>query len=342
MTKEEKAQIKQQKKIERLNKPHPLKYKKAGIILTRAEVAKIKADKKVLRAKMKEAGLKGKKDRQILEASSGAYFDQRKSTKALAVLVKGRVLLAIFLILLAVLSVMFALSEISKMRGHFSVNLTDDLFKEGFSIGESVKDGQIVNPTSYLAGEVVEDTPCTSIAWIDKNVHEVDGSHNGQNYFAHTFYIQNAGDSEASYAYEVLINSQSMNVANAAWVMLFVDGEMEFYAKATSDGDNQTLPSRDDNTIGFQNPPFMSIAKSKSEQFELIANENSTKEYYRLVAKPFQTDEIVTSGKREGMQVGEIHKYTVVLWLEGDDPDCTDDLIGGHIGLEFNFKLLQD
>jgi hypothetical protein len=41
----------------------------------------------------------------------------------------------------------------------------------------------------------------------------------------------------------------------------------------------------------------------------------------------------------EGLAPGEVTKYTVVMWLEGDDPDCTDALIGGHLGLEMQFSL---
>ena len=32
----------------------------------------------------------------------------------------------------------------------------------------------------------------------------------------------------------------------------------------------------------------------------------------------------------------------MVIWLEGDDPDCTDELIGGHLGLEMDFQLVED
>jgi hypothetical protein len=27
------------------------------------------------------------------------------------------------------------------------------------------------------------------------------------------------------------------------------------------------------------------------------------------------------------------------MWLEGDDPACNDDAIGGHLGVEMNFTL---
>ena len=27
----------------------------------------------------------------------------------------------------------------------------------------------------------------------------------------------------------------------------------------------------------------------------------------------------------------DLDRYTIVVWLEGDDPDCTDPLIGGEL-----------
>ena len=34
-------------------------------------------------------------------------------------------------------------------------------------------------------------------------------------------------------------------------------------------------------------------------------------------------------------------KYTVVIWLEGNDPDCVDDIIGGTIKFGMNFKIIE-
>ena len=28
---------------------------------------------------------------------------------------------------------------------------------------------------------------------------------------------------------------------------------------------------------------------------------------------------------------GQIDKFTVVIWVEGDDPECLDDIIGGEM-----------
>lgn len=33
---------------------------------------------------------------------------------------------------------------------------------------------------------------------------------------------------------------------------------------------------------------------------------------------------------------GDIDRYTIVVWLEGDDPECVDGLIGGEIKMHMN------
>lgn len=36
-------------------------------------------------------------------------------------------------------------------------------------------------------------------------------------------------------------------------------------------------------------------------------------------------------------QVGDVDKYTVVIWLDGDDPECVDKIIGGAVEFGFGF-----
>jgi hypothetical protein len=39
---------------------------------------------------------------------------------------------------------------------------------------------------------------------------------------------------------------------------------------------------------------------------------------------------------RENFQPGEVDKYTVVIWLEGNDPECINDIIGGELKMQMN------
>ena len=51
---------------------------------------------------------------------------------------------------------------------------------------------------------------------------------------------------------------------------------------------------------------------------------------------PFNTEKEIISEQREEFASGEIDKCTVVIWIEGNDPECLDDLIGGEIKMHMD------
>lgn len=46
---------------------------------------------------------------------------------------------------------------------------------------------------------------------------------------------------------------------------------------------------------------------------------------------PFVSNRLVMTTKRVGIKPDEVDKYTVVIWLEGNDPECIDDILGGEM-----------
>jgi hypothetical protein len=86
--------------------------------------------------------------------------------------------------------------------------------------------------------------------------------------------------------------------------------------------------------------PFGEYAKYPNEQYEQI-DADTTIPYYRVIPISFEDDVTVASGRQVKVAPTDVHKYTVILWLEGDDPDCTNELIGGHLGLEMNFRMIK-
>jgi hypothetical protein len=61
-----------------------------------------------------------------------------------------------------------------------------------------------------------------------------------------------------------------------------------------------------------------------------------------MIPDLFESDITITSGVQKDVAPMEVHKYTVVLYLEGDDPDANDDLIGGSAGIEMQFSLADE
>lgn len=54
---------------------------------------------------------------------------------------------------------------------------------------------------------------------------------------------------------------------------------------------------------------------------------------------PFTDDETVYSVVEENVNPEEIIKYTIVIWLEGDDPECLDNIKGGNVKMSLTFSV---
>lgn len=311
-----------------------LKRTRAGVILSRDEVKAIKKGRKKLRKEMKSRGIKGKEDFEMIAASLGLYFDKRRG---LFFWLWGHWLGLLIGSGLALLGVLFVFSLVQQMRGHFTINLSDDMFKEGFVLSDNV---EFMNSTTKLFAIPAEDVPCISISQITPEVDMIDGDHS-ENYFAYTYYVRNEGENSVGYVWELDINQETQNLSDATWVILFEDGEMRFYAKANNEtGDSEALPSFYDSSMGYMNIPLMEAAPY-SDQFEVVDHVGRFT-YYRVVPASFISDKVIATGMQEDVDPMEVHKYTVVLYLEGDDPECTDELIGGTMGVEMNYRLVRE
>ena len=77
-----------------------------------------------------------------------------------------------------------------------------------------------------------------SIRWIPENIDtEADGAHNGNNYIAYTFYVENNGNENLTYWSELVIDDVIRNADEAIRVMVFRNGEKTVYAKLNSNGE---------------------------------------------------------------------------------------------------------
>ena len=51
----------------------------------------------------------------------------------------------------------------------------------------------------------------------------------------------------------------------------------------------------------------------------------------------FEDEKTVCSFSEEEFLVGNVDKYTIVIWMEGDDPECVDRIVGGSV--EFSMRI---
>ena len=47
----------------------------------------------------------------------------------------------------------------------------------------------------------------------------------------------------------------------------------------------------------------------------------------------------MAQGRINGFEPEEITKFTVVIWIEGNDPDCIDWLVGGQLKVDMLMSI---
>ena len=205
----------------------------------------------------------------------------------------GKIIKISLLILLLFLIIIYLVLKVTYHGGSFVVNLKpNESIDSGLAMYESLYD-RVGKRT--LKADNLQFMDNISIKWLPSNINE--GSHNGDNYIAYTFYIENQGKDVLNYWYKMVIDDIVKNVDEAARIMIFINGESTVYAKGSSrDG----TPEKD------------------TEKFR------------------DDKDGTIILKQRANLYPGEIDKITVVVWIEGDDPECIDALIGGELKMHMD------
>lgn len=203
----------------------------------------------------------------------------------------------LFLFLLILLFVIFVVLSLMFRINSFTISLDSDLQNDkGIVLYEDLDDKA---SQRKLFAETVDNMDNISVDWIDKDVHtgSSGGSHNGDNYIAYTFYIENQGTETINYWYNISIDDVIKDVDEAIRVKLYLNDNNWLYAKKNS----ETMEA-EEGTI------------------------------------PFYKDDVVVLQSRDDFKVGEIDKFTVVIFIEGNDPDCVNNIIGGEIKMHMEIR----
>lgn len=199
-------------------------------------------------------------------------------------------LILVFLLIFTILGIVFNVNK-------FTITLDNKLQDEKGIILYS--DSNEKAHQRKLFASALNDMDNISYDWIPKDVHTSSngGSHNGDNYIAYTFYIENEGEVSVNYWYSIIIDDVIKRVDEAVRVIVFLNDEETVYAKI-----NNETGEAEKNT------------------------------------EPFYKDDVVVLKSRNDFKVGDVDKFTIVIYLEGDDPDCLNDIIGGEIKMHMEIR----
>ncbi|MBQ7873788.1 MAG: hypothetical protein IJ306_01305 [Oscillospiraceae bacterium] len=262
----------------------------------------------------------------------------------------------------------------------FTISLSDDMFNSGFTLSEDFTFENATSQLVAMSVEGVPCISIRDIP-LDVNEGEGQYPDNSFFAYTFYCRYESTEPDPINYYWTINITNQTeipmvdpetgeetiRLVSDAIWVMVFEDNEMLFYAKPGEDGKIEVLPEReyDPETgeeikpkLAYEGAPMIDFSKNPESQYEII-QDGEYFDYYRIAPQNYLTDTVVANGMMLGVEPFDIskhdptvpydpenpngiHKYTVVIWLEGDDPECTNELIGGKIGLNFRIHLEED
>lgn len=249
-------------------------------------------NKHMIRVKELEEALAEDEDIDV-DAIVSMYMPKRRMARIGQALLRIGTLQKVLICVALFMAVLFGISFMQENMGNFTINLNRlELFRRGVAIADN---SQFEGATARLTAEAVSDGTNIAADDLPNNLDEIDGSHNGKNYVAYTFYIRNAGKEDLNYNAKLKIASASKGVEKAARVRVYRNGEPTTYAAPATNGGNEA---------GCEN---------------------------------FESDEVVCHLTNDTFKVGYVDKYTVVIWLDGDDPECIDNIIGGAVEFAMDF-----
>jgi hypothetical protein len=222
----------------------------------------------------------------------------RTATEVKNYKVHKKILTTALVCLVVFTMMLYGVSALYKKTGSFTVSLDKyEMTKYGLTLSES---RDMSHNNAHLNAKISEEITNIAGETIDDNVDMIDGAHNGYNYIAYTFYLQNAGEVEISYDYQVNVGNVTQGLDEAIRLRLYVDGVPTTYAKTRSDGGGA---------------------------------EPGTVEFY--------SSNVMAKGRVDGFMPDDITKFTVVIWIEGNDPDCIDWLIGGQLKVSMLMSVVH-
>lgn len=188
----------------------------------------------------------------------------------------------------------------------------------------------------------------TTYEWIRQRSEILgkDGDHHEQNVIAYSFYLRNMGQSPLLYTSSIVLNRLSRDVENALRVIVIeqtaAEGEQTdeltgysavCYAMADFDGNAEYI-SYDTDDKATQIPRDLEPGEF---QLDALLESNLTVPF----AGHGEDEETCTVFEHTDSLLlpEEVKKFTVLVWVEGSDSDCTDAIIGSYVNFEYFFEV---
>ena len=252
---------------------------------------------------------------------------QQKTLKKIVLEKKLRkIILLAIIVIIAMMVSCFGIAAFRQFTGGFTVNLH---FRYGYRHLSIYDNSLLINPRTDIVAEPLEnDMAPVTRSWFGHPDHPLipsfeyidslgGGSHHGvrnqrSTYFAFTFYMRNHGIRPETYQTRIQLLDVAKNVDAGIRIVLI----------------------RDSHYYGHVNNVRMPVIYAK----EALTGGPDVYSDRIFLQPDGNRGTIIFFENQIGPQ--EVHRFTVIMYLEGEDPEVCDEMIGGMIRLSMDFYAL--
>lgn len=194
--------------------------------------------------------------------------------------------------------------------------------KEGMNILSLSSSPDFANPSEVISlggPKFMDNTSLMDIYYLLPEIEAAEGTFGDSsmvNYIAATFYLKNVSKEDHIYRESILIDEVTKGMDEAIRIMVIRDGVKTVYAKRTKEGEIEEVV------------PGMMFTYDGGQ---------TTKQEEVWMTEPFSSDKYAFYNSGLPLKSGQQVKYSLLIWLEGWDPECIDPILGGTLRLEMQF-----
>ncbi|MDD4315773.1 MAG: hypothetical protein PHC84_01280 [Clostridia bacterium] len=213
----------------------------------------------------------------------------------------------------AMLSIIIVLVTIYGQNvGNFVIGVESNV-RVSLSLSE---DRDFRSPSSRLTAPGLREQTHATLSDIPEDIDTGDGEKNDdekKRYFAYSFYVKNSSSVILDYDVEIVLKKSTKGSESAIRVMVIKNDISNIYAMPKEYPEDQIGKPEDHVGTGIEVP---------------------------YITTPFASLTTIMQQRQRNFEKEAVNKYTVVMWLEGWDRECVDEIKGGIIRMEMNFKAI--
>ena len=220
------------------------------------------------------------------------------------------ILLVIFLIMSGIIAL---ITFYGQNVGCFSIRMSEEALRQNIYVST---DPTFETYSPRLIVDSVSEANNTTYKIINtKYVKNHNGMYVSQSkgYVGYTFYLKNMGNEAVNISSSLEIAESTKDAHKAVWLWYFF-GEDDI-----------------DGTI-YQAKDELPPAESGWPGYEQDYRER----------KEFESDTTVFKKNEMNLLPGSVQKVSVIIWFEGEDPDCTDKVVGGQLKFNLTYSLTSE